>query len=38
MQIPADLHLAVPLLGIVALWLVNAWGVAFIANHRGANW
>ena len=38
MQIPADLRLAVPLLGIGALWLVSAWGVAFIANHRRANW
>ena len=38
MQIPADLRLAVPLMGIGALWLVSAWGVAFIANHRGANW
>lgn len=37
MQIPTDLHSAVPMLGMVALWFMSALGVAFSADQRGAN-
>ncbi len=37
MQIPVDIPIIVPLLGMTALWFISAWGVAFTANQRGAN-